>query len=231
MQPGTIRMGINRFVGIFSATPIGQPLIPPFDVECTTTVSSVPYPVPYDNWVTVDLTQHNIGASSDFVVWLVVGNDASRPGVMVSSEPDDGIYHSYTYLQDRQNWFILSDADHDGHIFKYLVHSTLRLITDVQETACTAPIEFELYPSYPNPFNPRTSISYSLPENTRVSIRVYDVSSRAVRTLIDMQQTAGRHTTTWNGTDEGGRRVSSGIYFIRLEAGDFRKTRKITLVR
>ena len=231
LQPGTIKMGINRFAGIFSATPVGQPLIPPFDVECTTTVSSVPYPVPYDNWVILDLTQHNIDASSDFVVWFEVGNDASRPGLMVSSEPDDGIYHCFTYLQDRQNWFILSDADHEGHIFKYLVHSTLRLITDVQETACTAPTQFELYPSYPNPFNPRTSIPYRLSENMRVSIRVYDVSGKAVRTLIELQQTAGLHTVTWDGTDECGRHVSSGIYFIRLEAGDFRKVRKITLVR
>jgi len=231
LQPGTIKMGINCFAGIFSATPVGQPLIPPFDVECTTTVSSFPYPVPYDNWVTVDFTQQNINASSDFVIWLVVGNDASRPGVMVSSEPDDGIYHSYTYLQDRQNWFILGDSDQEGHIFKYLIHSTLRLITDVPETACTAPTQFDLYPNYPNPFNPRTSIPYSLPEDTRVSVRVYDVSGRAVKTLIDIQQTAGLHTVTWDGRDEGGRCVSSGIYFIRLEAGDFRKVRKITLVR
>jgi len=231
LQPGTIKMGINRFSGNSSATPIGQPVIPPSNVECATTVSSIPYPVPYDNWVTFDFTQHNIDASSDFVVWLVVGNDASRPGVMVSSEPDDGIYHSYTYLQDRQNWFILSDSNQEGHIFKYLVHSTVRLITDIPETACTAHLEFELYPNYPNPFNPRTSIPYSLQEDTRVSVRVYDVTGKTVKTLVDMQQTAGSHTVTWDGMDKGGRPVSSGIYIIRLEAGDFIKVRKITLVR
>jgi hypothetical protein len=91
---------------------------------------------------------------------------------------------------------------------------------------------YALHPCHPNPFNPATTISYDLPEPATVSLQVFDVSGRLVRTLVQGETVpSGRHEVVWNGQDETGRSVGSGIYFYRLEAGDFAATRRMSLVK
>ena len=91
---------------------------------------------------------------------------------------------------------------------------------------------FQLHQNVPNPFNPRTAIAYEVPASGgHVRIRVYDLGGRLVRTLLDEQQSPGRHTVIWNGVDDGGRTVASGLYLYRLEAPAASFTRKMTLVR
>ncbi len=80
------------------------------------------------------------------------------------------------------------------------------------------PTEFSLDQNYPNPFNPSTSIRYSLPEQTSITLAVYDVLGQRVTTLADGLQQTGTHTVSWNGTDFNGIQVSTGVYFYRLEA-------------
>jgi hypothetical protein len=80
--------------------------------------------------------------------------------------------------------------------------------------------------AYPNPFNPVTTISYSLPVSQKVMIKVYDVTGREVATLVDDVKPAGKHSVKFDGTD-----LSSGIYFYRIEAGLFRDTKKIILIK
>jgi hypothetical protein len=88
-----------------------------------------------------------------------------------------------------------------------------------------------LYQNVPNPFNPTTRISLDLAQQGQVEIRVFDVAGHAVRTLVNAALPAGRHDVVWNGLDDAGRRVSSGVYFYRLEAGDFTAMRKLTVLR
>lgn len=77
----------------------------------------------------------------------------------------------------------------------------------------------------PNPFNPRTTIAFDLPKQESVSLRIFDVSGRLVRVLVDGDVTpGGRHESRWNGRDDDGRRVASGTYFYRLEAGEYSET-------
>jgi len=87
--------------------------------------------------------------------------------------------------------------------------------------------------NYPNPFIDVTSISYSVPRaGTRTVIQVFDVKGRVVRRLIDEQLDMGRHSITWDGFDDQGRALASGVYFIRVEIGDdFKETKKIILGR
>ncbi len=95
-----------------------------------------------------------------------------------------------------------------------------------------APAAFALSPCYPNPFNPRTTIRYELPEASRVDLRIYDVAGRLVSVLAAAErQSAGAHATTWDGTDRAGRHVAAGLYFCRLAAGAFRATRRLLLVK
>jgi hypothetical protein len=94
------------------------------------------------------------------------------------------------------------------------------------------PDQFALYQNVPNPFNPTTVISYDVPVGGGwVTLRVYDVSGALVQTLVDGPQNAGRKTTTWNARDTKGRRVASGVYFYRLVAPGFEKTRKMVLLQ
>ena len=80
------------------------------------------------------------------------------------------------------------------------------------------PPSFHLEPSFPNPFNPSTTIAYALPEPAFVTLGVYDALGRSVRTLVREAEPARRHAVQWNGQDDTGRRVPSGVYLYRLEA-------------
>jgi flagellar hook assembly protein FlgD len=93
------------------------------------------------------------------------------------------------------------------------------------------PGTFSLLPNYPNPFNPSTTISFSLPARGKVTLTVYDITGRKVRELISGQVNAGMHSVVWEGKDERGKGVSSGVYLSRLESDDKVITRKMLLMR
>jgi subtilisin family serine protease len=93
------------------------------------------------------------------------------------------------------------------------------------------PSDIQFLPNYPNPFSDQTTLEYVLPEPGPVRLAVYDVLGRQVRVLVDERQSAGRHTVPWNGHDESGRRMASGMYLARLVVGETTKVRKMTFVR
>jgi hypothetical protein len=88
-----------------------------------------------------------------------------------------------------------------------------------------------LHQNHPNPFNPVTRIRFELATPSHVSIAVFDVGGRRVRTLTDDVRGAGRHHVTWDGTDVGGRTMASGVYFYRLTAGGVTQTRRMVLLK
>lgn len=86
--------------------------------------------------------------------------------------------------------------------------------------------------NYPNPFNPVTTITYDLPATAEVTLTVYDVLGKTVRTIVPGQvQAAGEHNATWDATDDAGQRVASGVYLYVLDTGDSRMTRRMTLLK
>jgi hypothetical protein len=94
------------------------------------------------------------------------------------------------------------------------------------------PETFALYQNVPNPFNPVTTIRYDVPAGGGdVSLCVYDVSGRLVRVLVNGRQTAGEKAVTWDGLNEAGSSVATGVYFYRLIAGDFNEVRKMTILK
>lgn len=90
---------------------------------------------------------------------------------------------------------------------------------------------FELLPNRPNPFNPATVITFRLPRQERVSLRIYDLTGRRVATLVDEVLPAGEHQVRWNGRDSAGRAVASGTYFYRLRTARDHSTRSMVLLK
>jgi hypothetical protein len=96
----------------------------------------------------------------------------------------------------------------------------------------SSPDVYSLGENYPNPFNPTTSVSYEVPgPGGRVKIGVYDVRGRLVRMLVDEEKAPGSYTVRWNGRDEGGKVVASGVYIVRMRAGAFGASKKILLLK
>ena len=93
------------------------------------------------------------------------------------------------------------------------------------------PTAYALEQNYPNPFNPSTQIRYALPEEARVTISVYDLMGRKVRTLVNDVQSAGYRSVIWNATNDMGRQVSAGVYIYSIQSGDFIQNRKLVLMK
>jgi hypothetical protein len=107
-----------------------------------------------------------------------------------------------------------------------LRRSLSEMITAVRENEINAPMQFSLSQNYPNPFNPTTVVSYQLPANGLVTLKVYDVLGRPVKTLVDERQNAGSHSVIFNGSS-----LPSGVYFYRLEAASYHDTKKLLLLK
>jgi len=114
------------------------------------------------------------------------------------------------------------------------INQRLVIVEDSSLSAVTEqnrPTTFEVS-NHPNPFNPYTHIEFSLPKAASVTLRIYDVSGQIVRTLlVDARYPLGRHSITWQGKDNGGRSVASGVYFYRLEAGQYSHTGRMVMLK
>ena len=99
------------------------------------------------------------------------------------------------------------------------------------ETAGTVPSRFGLEQNWPNPFNPKTTIRYALPRTSRVDLAVYNASGEKVRTLVSGTQPAGLRSVFWDGKNDQGKSVTSGVYLYKLAAENFEASRKMVLVK
>jgi len=103
--------------------------------------------------------------------------------------------------------------------------------TAVRDNKIDVPFDYALEPNYPNPFNPSTTIKYTMAKGARVSIKVYNINGQLVATLIDTWQPQGHHFVKWLGKDDSGKDVTSGMYLVKMITGDFSKVNKMMLVR
>ena len=90
---------------------------------------------------------------------------------------------------------------------------------------------YALGQNFPNPFNPATTIGYSLPQAESVSLKVYDMAGQMVRHLVEGDQVAGSHQIVWDGLDAAGAPTANGVYIYELRAGEFRALRKMLLLK
>jgi len=93
------------------------------------------------------------------------------------------------------------------------------------------PLVFSVKPNYPNPFNPKTTISFSLPVTAQTSVRVYDAAGRLVRTLVEQELESAVHEVTWLGRDDDNKQVASGVYFYSVISGGYYHTGRMALIK
>jgi hypothetical protein len=136
---------------------------------------------------------------------------------------------------DRSNdRFVLRDGDVERgaeYTYRVIVVEDGRAVASFSTSIATPALSFALDQNWPNPFNPVTRIAFSIDRRGPVSLRIYDIAGRLVRTLVSGSRPAGAYRETWDGLDASGARVASGIYFYRLESGQRSITRKALLLR
>jgi hypothetical protein len=149
---------------------------------------------------------------------------------MISASPDSVEMKKafWNYL------FTKYDGSRGVHNPKYvigLLQGSLNRLTGVEFPEADLPLTFELAQNYPNPFNPSTQIGFSLPKQSPVKLQVFDIMGREVATLVDEVLPAGAHKVVWNGRDQSGTRLSSGMYFYRIQATEFIAVKRMALVK
>jgi len=126
----------------------------------------------------------------------------------------------------------ITDENNGGYDFLMVKLSPDTTGLDIEDTQLTSVIEgFTVLPAYPNPFNPSTTISYGLENNSHITVEIYDISGKLVSTLINTEQTQGWHSVVWNGTNQIGEQAPAGQYLSKITSGDEVKTTKLMLLK
>lgn len=159
--------------------------------------------------------------ASFVVVYRANGGSEDFRSLSTVNAPDDG---NFTYVDDtvvagRAYRYKISVIDGDGEFFSQTAEVRL------------PGARVQLSQNVPNPFNPTTTIKFSLPASEQVALAVYNANGALVRTLVDGVKERGDHNITWDGRDMSGSPVSSGVYFYRLSAGKFSESKKMVLLK
>jgi hypothetical protein len=169
--------------------------------------------------------------TAGFHVWKSEGVDNNYKRITTSMIPGQGnssTAHEYSYSDKEVQqgvlyWYKIEEIPMEG--------SSTFYGPIVVEGVNTRPTEFDMAQNYPNPFNPQTTIDYQLPDNTHVTIRVYNLVGQLVKILVNKDMTAGYFNVTWDGLDQEGSKVSSGIYLVRMQTDSYVKVKKMTIIR
>jgi hypothetical protein len=138
-------------------------------------------------------------------------------------------YLDTVYEDGQVLYYRLSAVDSAGNVSDFSDVVSFEVVLGIYDRLI--PEFFALHQNYPNPFNPITQIKYDLPEDALVSINIYDIMGRSIRSLVNSQQTAGYRSIQWNATNNLGEPVSAGMYIYMIQAGEFRQTKKMVLLK
>jgi len=178
-------------------------------------------------WVATD----NVRVDSVNIYYSIDGG-ATFPYTVATSEPNDSAYVWTVPDTPSDNCIVKIEAyDFMANVAEDVSNASFGIRSQIGVEPVQQVAGFGLLGNYPNPFNPMTRIEFVLDEGARVYLRIYDVSGKVVKTLLQEAMPAGRHNAVWNGEDESGRTVVSGVYVCRLEASGKMTDRKIVLLK
>jgi len=192
--------------------------------------------------ITVDdnvLLQWSVASQSNNLGWEVFRSTDNRiytkASDLIVGDGTSDEFSSYSYIDTNLPiadvlYYYLNQIDLDGTTTRSQVIEVLLSPTAISQQAL--PIANALRQNYPNPFNPETTISYDLNGESIVILTIYDLSGQIIRTLVnDQAMSAGHYKSVWDGRDESGAKVASGVYFYQLRAGGFIAKKKMTLLQ
>jgi flagellar hook assembly protein FlgD len=140
---------------------------------------------------------------------------------LLMSTSSDYVFSDTTAAAGRTYFYKLEDFDGSGQ----------RTQSEAISITVDVPRDYMLLQNYPNPFNPRTTIRFQLPKSNQTVVVVFNINGQVVKTLKDERLDAGYYELHWNGDNNSGIRVGSGVYYVRMQAGDFKATKKMLLIR
>jgi hypothetical protein len=158
-----------------------------------------------------------------------IGDPANNKGYVVFSiSPKPNLANGTTIVNTAEITFDFNEPVVTNTTLN-TIHSNPCVSTDV--TPGGTPLVHALGQNHPNPFNPATTIEYALAHSDHVTISVYNIKGALVQTLVNASQPAGQHSVEWNGRDQDGNPVASGVYLYRMHAGSFADTKKLVLLK
>ncbi len=164
----------------------------------------------------------NIYCTGPGGLWIISPNGVYLDKIPISTGPSNCAWGD----ADGKTLYITGGYG-DGTLYKIRLAST----TKVDDRGCNQQSGYQLYANYPNPFNPRTEIRYTIPEVAHVLLTIYDIDGQKVKTLIDAVQNPGTYNLFWNASSSGGKQLSSGTYLACLNAGRISKSIKLLLLK
>jgi len=185
------------------------------------------------------ILNHTLYGTSNWSDHLVPGNSASlfrgaSDSMIYAVAYDASIFKTayFGFMPDAAIE-LMADNELDFQQFKTWFEGTLHWLGIVTNLSGEPerPIELMLAQNFPNPFNPSTTIHYELAETTDVSLIIYDITGREINRLVLEQQSAGHYDVIWSGMNNDGSLVSTGVYFVRLQAGEFSKVVKMVYLK
>ena len=193
----------------------------PLAISATTGVTSIYAEADLNN-ANIEVGKVNMRLPEGWLVATSTENGKVRIAAAGTTAINDGIFATVEVtLKDKETAVsIVGNAKLNDEISSSLNAKVREL-----------PTEFALSQNYPNPFNPTTTIKFSVAQDAKVNLVVYDMLGQRVRTLVDGIQEAGFYTVRWDGSNDFGSKVSSGIYIYRLQAGSFVSTMKMNLMK
>jgi len=181
-------------------------------------------------WVTeseINNLGFNLDRKKPITGWSQIASYVTHPDLQGQGSVSHQTIYTFTdnTVQENESYdYRLSDVDYHGNV----EYHSLQLMG---VSSSNIPEQFILYPNYPNPFNPVTTIRYYLSKESFVDITIYDMLGNVVNNLVNANQSSGYKTVEWNATNKQGEPVSAGVYLYKIQAGDFVDTKKMILLK
>tara|TARA_B100000700_G_C14965304_1_gene818550 strand:- start:868 stop:1596 length:729 start_codon:yes stop_codon:yes gene_type:complete len=169
------------------------------------------------------------GKNSNEVISLSLEKKGQTPGNIVFGLVDIAQRKAYFEILEKTISIIKNtDSSYD---LKLIAGDQIYVDLMSKEILSNIPEDFVLEQNYPNPFNPITNMNYALPQRSQIIISVYNVLGQEVKNLINEVKDYGYHSISWNGTDENGKEMASGVYFVRMISKGFIQSNKMLLLK
>ncbi|MGH7494589.1 MAG: FlgD immunoglobulin-like domain containing protein [bacterium] len=164
---------------------------------------------------------------------LQISTSPAFSTLVINPSGVDSTFYDFTGVASRITYYWRASATNSLGVSDWsAVRSfTTGMINAIEQSPSPAPRGFVLRQNYPNPMNPDTKIQFEIPAAAHVSLKIYDLLDREIRTLTDAPYQAGAHVLRWDGKDNRGLAAPSGIYVYRLRAGGFSEAKRVVLLR